>query len=68
MLFIFHILERVRWHQIINKTLSTYIENKMNVNGLLTENEDLYLAVKDALYNQIKTKTYELLLQVWIGV
>ena len=43
-------------HQIKNKIVTTYIENKMNVNGLLTENDDLYLAVKDTLFKSDKNK------------
>ena len=43
-------------HQIKNKMVTTYIENKMNVNGLLTENDELYLAVKDTLFKSDKNK------------
>lgn len=44
-------------HRIENKTVSTYIENKMGVNGLLSVDEDLFLAVKDTLFKADKNKT-----------
>ena len=43
-------------HQIKNKIVSTYFENKMRVNGLLAESDNLYLAVKDTLYKSDKNK------------
>lgn len=43
-------------HRIENKIVSTYIENKMGVNGLLAVDEELYLAVKDTLFKADKNK------------
>jgi hypothetical protein len=46
-------------HRIQNSVESIYIENKMGVNGLLSVNDNLYLAVKDTLYRADKNKKLE---------
>jgi hypothetical protein len=43
-------------HRIQGTTVSTHLENRMGVNGLLADGEDLMLAVKDTLYRADKTK------------
>ncbi|MBC7866044.1 MAG: ATP/GTP-binding protein, partial [Gloeobacteraceae cyanobacterium ES-bin-316] len=43
-------------HQIKNSVQSTYMENKVSINGLYADGEDLYLAVKDTLYKADKNK------------
>ncbi|MEJ7588376.1 MAG: ATP/GTP-binding protein [Ferruginibacter sp.] len=43
-------------HRIKNNQVSKYMDNKMNVNGLLAVDDDLYLAVKDTLWKADKNK------------
>ncbi len=43
-------------HQIKGKTVTTYMENKAGVNGLLAVGDEFYLAVKDTLYRADKNK------------
>lgn len=43
-------------HRIQGTMVSTHLENKMGVNGLLIDGDDLILAVKDTLYRADKTK------------
>ena len=43
-------------HQIKGNTVTTYMENKNGVNGLLVSGDDLYLAVKDTLWRADKNK------------
>ncbi|MEO6718772.1 MAG: ATP/GTP-binding protein [Ferruginibacter sp.] len=43
-------------HQIKGTTVTTYMENKNGVNGLLVSGDDLYLAVKDTLWKADKNK------------
>jgi hypothetical protein len=43
-------------HRIQGETVTTYLENKMGVNGLLAAGEDIYLAVKDTLFRSDKNK------------
>lgn len=43
-------------HRIQGTTVSTHLENKMGVNGLLIDGDNLILAVKDTLYRADKTK------------
>lgn len=43
-------------HRIQGTTVSTHLENKPGVNGLLAVGDDLFLAVKDTLYKADKTK------------
>jgi len=44
-------------HQIRKLVVSTYLENKVSINGLYADGNDLYLAVKDTLYKADKNKT-----------
>ena len=41
-------------HQIKNNNVSTYLENKNSVNGLLADGDELYLLVKDTLFKSDK--------------
>ncbi len=43
-------------HQVNKSVVSTYLENKVSVNGLYADGNDLYLAVKDTLYKADKNK------------
>ncbi|HEY3405949.1 MAG TPA: ATP/GTP-binding protein [Ohtaekwangia sp.] len=43
-------------HRIQGSNVTTYLENKMGVNGLLAVGDDLYLTVKDTLYRSDKNK------------
>lgn len=43
-------------HRIKGTTVTTFMENKMGVNGLLAVNDDLYMAVKDTLFHCDKNK------------
>lgn len=44
-------------HQIKDKTVSPFIENKKGVNGLLAGEDNLYMLVKDTLYKADKNKS-----------
>ena len=43
-------------HQVKNGVVSTYLENKVSINGLYADGNDLYLAVKVTLYKADKNK------------
>jgi len=43
-------------HQVKKSEVSTYLENKVSINGLFADGNDLYLAVKDTLYKADKNK------------
>lgn len=45
-------------HRIEGSNVSTYIENKNGVNGLLSEGDGFYLAVKDTLFKMDKSKVF----------
>ncbi len=43
-------------HQVKKSVVTTYLENKVRINGLYADGNDLYLAVKDTLYKADKNK------------
>ena len=43
-------------HQVRDTIVTTYMENKNGVNGLLVSGDDLYIAVKDTLWKADKNK------------
>jgi len=43
-------------HQLKKSVVSTYLENKVSINGLYADGNDLYLAVKDTLYKADNNK------------
>ena len=43
-------------HQVKDTVVTTYMENKNGVNGLLSSGDDLYIAVKDTLWKVDKDK------------
>ena len=48
-------------HQIKKSVVSTYLENKISINGLYADGNDLYLAVKDTLYKSDITKNLSII-------
>ena len=48
-------------HSIKNNVASVHLENKNGVNGLLSVNDDLYMAVKDTLYKVDKAKSLKVI-------
>lgn len=43
-------------HKVKKSVVSTYLENKVSINGLYATGNDLYMAVKDTLYKAGKNK------------
>lgn len=48
-------------HRVKNNNVTTYMENKMGVNGLLASGDDLFLAAKDSVWKADKNKKLTLL-------
>lgn len=48
-------------HQVKGKSVTTYIEKKPGVNGLLAINDELYLAVQDTLFRMDQNKKISLI-------